>query len=153
RAPRKAVSANGRLSFGLLRPNEIWHACLLYALEDGEQSFRAPEECVENSHKSHQHATMSEWFKTVVKIRTSNEEFYRLFHQALEDMAALRLPIKGTHHMVFMPAAGTAVVSSLHSVGIVCSFLYRIPLFTRNSRVARWRSWARCKPKKTNQLP
>ncbi len=49
---------------------------------------------------------MSEWLKAVAKIRTSNEEFYRLFHQALEDMAALRLPIKGTDHMVFMPTAG-----------------------------------------------
>jgi glycogen debranching enzyme len=107
RAPRKAVSANGRLSFEvMLQPNEIWHACLLYSLEDGEQSFRAPDDCVENSHRSDQHATMSEWLKTVAKIRTSNEEFYRLFHQALEDMAALRLPIKGTDHMVFMPAAG-----------------------------------------------
>ena len=38
RAPRKAVSANGRLSFEVaLHPNEIWHACLLYTLEDGEQ--------------------------------------------------------------------------------------------------------------------
>jgi len=107
RAPSKAVSANGRLSFEVaLQPMEIWHACLLYSLEDGEQSFDAPEDCVENSDKSRQHATLSEWLKTVAKIKTSNEEFYRLFHQALEDMAALRLPIKGTNHMVFMPAAG-----------------------------------------------
>jgi glycogen debranching enzyme len=107
RASCKAVSANGRLSFEIvLQPNEIWHACLLYALEDGEQSFDAPDDCVENSHNSRQHATLSEWLKTVAKMRTSNEEFYRLFHQALEDMAALRLPIKGTDHMVFMPAAG-----------------------------------------------
>jgi len=42
----------------------------------------------------------------VVKIETSNEEFYRLFRQALEDMSALRLPIRGTDHMVFIPAAG-----------------------------------------------
>jgi glycogen debranching enzyme len=107
RASRKAVSANGRLSFEVvLQPNEIWHACLLYTLEDGEESFHAPEECVESSYKSRQYATLSEWLKTVAKIKTSNEEFYRLFHQALEDMAALRLPIKGTDHMVFMPAAG-----------------------------------------------
>ena len=49
---------------------------------------------------------MADWLHTVLKIRTSNEEFYRLFHQALEDMAALRLPIEGTDHMVFLPAAG-----------------------------------------------
>ena len=56
--------------------------------------------------KSHHSETMAEWLKTVVKIETSNEEFYRLFHQALEDMAALRLPIRGTDHVVFLPAAG-----------------------------------------------
>ena len=79
RAPRQAVSANSRLSFEVvLQPNEIWHACVLYTLEDGEQSFHAPDDCVENSDKSRQHATLSEWLKTVVKIQTSNEEFYRL---------------------------------------------------------------------------
>jgi glycogen debranching enzyme len=41
-----------------------------------------------------------------LKIQTSNEEFYRLYHQALEDMAALRLPFPGTDHSVFLPAAG-----------------------------------------------
>ena len=49
---------------------------------------------------------MADWLRNVVKIQTSNEEFYRLFRQALEDMAALRLPIAGTDHMVFLPAAG-----------------------------------------------
>ena len=42
----------------------------------------------------------------MLKIRTSNEEFYRLYRQALEDMAALRLPIADTDHKVFLPAAG-----------------------------------------------
>jgi glycogen debranching enzyme len=107
RAPRKAVSANGRLSFEVtLAPNEIWHACLLYTFEDGDQVFQPSDECVETGNKSPHLRTMSQWLKAVVKIRASNEEFYRLFHQALEDMAALRLPIKGTDHMVFMPAAG-----------------------------------------------
>jgi glycogen debranching enzyme len=106
-APRKAVSANGRLSFEIvLQPNEVWHACLIYTLEDGEQLFHPTDECVEDSDKSPHFETLSQWLKTVVKIRTSNEEFYRLFRQGLEDMAALRLPIKGTDHMVFMPAAG-----------------------------------------------
>jgi glycogen debranching enzyme len=107
RAPRKAVSANGRLSFEVaLAPNEIWHTCLLYTFEDGDQVFQPSDECVETGNKSPHLHTMSQWLKAVVKIKTSNEEFYRLFHQALEDMAALRLPIKGTDHMVFMPAAG-----------------------------------------------
>src|SRR5216684_4490777 len=107
RATSKAVSANGRLSFEVvLQPGEAWHACLLYTLEDSEHQLRAPHDCVGEGHKSRHSESMAEWLKTVVKIETSNEEFYRLFHQALEDMAALRLPIKGTDHVVFLPAAG-----------------------------------------------
>jgi glycogen debranching enzyme len=49
---------------------------------------------------------MTVWLQSALKIRTSNEEFYRLYRQALEDMAALRLPIAGTDHLVFLPAAG-----------------------------------------------
>ena len=36
---------------------------------------------------------LREWQQRVMKITTSNEEFYRFFHQATDDMAALRLPI------------------------------------------------------------
>ena len=107
RASSKAVSANGRLSFEVaLQPNEAWHACLLYTLDDGEKHFRAPLHCVEGGHQSRHAQTMTDWLKTVVKIETSNDEFYRLFRQALEDMHALRLPIRGTDDMVFLPAAG-----------------------------------------------
>jgi glycogen debranching enzyme len=107
RAPGKAVSANGRLSFEVaLAPGGTWHACLLYALEDGERHFPAPRDCVGTSSRSPHTTTTAAWLKTVTKIETRNEEFYRLFHQALEDMAALRLPMGDTNHMIFMPAAG-----------------------------------------------
>jgi glycogen debranching enzyme len=109
RPSSKAVSANGRLSFDVaLQPSEAWHVCLLYTLEDGAQKFHAPGDCLGEISKTHHSETMADWLKTVAKIETRNEEFYRLFHQALEDMAALRLPIKGTstNHMVFIPAAG-----------------------------------------------
>jgi glycogen debranching enzyme len=106
-SPTKAVYANGRLSFEVgLGPGEVWHCCLLYALADGNRHFAAPDHCCHESHQSRHAETMDDWLKNVVKIRTSNEEFYRLFRQALEDMAALRLPIAGTDHMVFLPAAG-----------------------------------------------
>ena len=104
---KTAVYANGRLSFEVvLSPGEAWHSCLLYALMDGEQHFAAPHHCVSDSHKLPHAGTLADWLRTVLKIRTSNEEFYRLYHQALEDMAALRLPIGNTDHMVFLPAAG-----------------------------------------------
>jgi glycogen debranching enzyme len=103
----QAVYANGRLSFEVrLRPEETWHACLLYTLEDGEKRFSPLPSCIWDSDKSHHAETMSEWLQNVLKIRTGNEEYYRFYRQALEDMAALRLPIAGTDHMVFLPAAG-----------------------------------------------
>src|SRR5262249_35294717 len=72
----------------------------------GKTPSRAPRGWGGESPNPRHAETLSQWLKTVVKIETSNEEFYRLFRQALEDMAALRLPIQGTTHMVFIPAAG-----------------------------------------------
>lgn len=107
RSGPRAVLANGRLSFEVsLAPGEAWHCCLLYTMTDGERQFAPPNYCVADSHKLRHAETLADWVQTVLKIRTSNEEFYRLYRQALEDMAALRLPIGGTDHMVFLPAAG-----------------------------------------------
>jgi len=107
RSSAKAVYANGRLSFEVaLKPGEPWHCCLRYTLTDGDRHLASPPHCIGHSHKSRHAETMADWLENVVKIRTSNEEFYRLFRQALEDMAALRLPMAGTDHMVFLPAAG-----------------------------------------------
>ncbi len=106
-ATSRAAYANGRLSFEVaLAPGATWHACLLYELTDGEHQYRAPHGCIEYAHRSGQAAAQHAWQQTVLKVRTSNEEFYRLYHQAIDDMAALRLPIEGTDHMVFVPAAG-----------------------------------------------
>ena len=103
----KGVYANGRLSFEVaLEPGGSWHCCLRYEMTDCDRHFSAPTDCVGQSHKSDHSETMADWLQNVVKIQTSNEEFYRLFRQALEDMAALRLPIAGTDHLVFLPAAG-----------------------------------------------
>jgi len=102
-----AVYANGRLSFEIdINPGESWHSCLFYMLTDGDRTFAPMNECVDQHHKSRHAETLSDWLQSVLKIRASNEEFYRLYRQALEDMAALRLPIFGGDHMVFLPAAG-----------------------------------------------
>jgi len=42
----------------------------------------------------------------VPRLRTSNEEFYRFYNQALDDMTALRLTMPGTDGTVLFPAAG-----------------------------------------------
>jgi glycogen debranching enzyme len=104
---QQAVYANGRISFEMvLEPGAAWHCCLLYTLIDGDQHVAGPRTCIGQAHKSHHAETLADWLRTVLKVRTSNEEFYRLYRQALEDMAALRLPMAETDHMVFLPAAG-----------------------------------------------
>ena len=105
--PKEAVYANGRLSFEVaLEPGEAWHTCLLYSLKDNHKDTGA-HAAASNTILDSDHAeTLVDWLRTVAKIQTSNEEFYRLFRRALEDMAALRLPIQGTDHRVFLPAAG-----------------------------------------------
>jgi glycogen debranching enzyme len=106
RSDSRAVFANGRLSFEVvLPPQGTWHACLLYELVDGQTHYRAPHGCAdgEQSGPAREHR---DWRQTVLKLRSSNEEFYRFFHQSIDDMAALRLPMAGTDHLVFIPAAG-----------------------------------------------
>ena len=102
-----AVNANGRLSFDIaLKAGQAWHRCLNYDLVDGASSIRAPRECTDSSAASANVAKMDERQRTVLKIKTSNEEFYRCYSQGIQDMAALRLTLEGTDHMVFVPAAG-----------------------------------------------
>ncbi|MGC1574637.1 MAG: glycogen debranching N-terminal domain-containing protein [Beijerinckiaceae bacterium] len=102
-----AVDANGRLSFNItLKPAQTWRRCLIYDLADGGKPIRAPRQCAHMSATSDHAVMMDEWRETVLKIDTSNEEFYRCFNQGVQDMAALRLPLPGTDHMVFVPAAG-----------------------------------------------
>ena len=106
-SPKEPVYANGRLSFEVaLEPGEAWHTCLLYTLHDNDKHSAPPRNCIEHHPTSRHAETLADWLRTVAKIQTSNEEFYRLFRRALEDMAALRLPIEGTDHTVFLPAAG-----------------------------------------------
>ncbi len=103
----KVVYANGRLSMDVeLDPGASWHCCLLYDLIDGEQRVAAPSACVAHDSKSKHAADLRDWQRRVLKIETSNEEYYRFFHQAIDDMAALRLPTGDGDHMVFLPAAG-----------------------------------------------
>lgn len=107
RSDGRAVFANGRLSFEVrLPPGGTWHTCLLYEFADGDRRYHAPHDCASETHRSQSSMAHSDWRQTVLKLRSSNEEFYRFYHQAIDDMAALRLPMEGTDHLVFLPAAG-----------------------------------------------
>ena len=99
--------ANGRLIFEIaLKGGEVWRRCLRYDLVDGKEWIRAPRNCSHQTRNSHHAGLVDEWRQAVLKVETSNEEFRRCFNQSVQDMAALRLPLKGTDHRVFVPAAG-----------------------------------------------
>jgi glycogen debranching enzyme len=106
-ADSPAVFANGRLSFPVtLAPGKRWHACLLTDLRDCGEVLTAPGGCAVESGDSEVARMLADWRSATTKLHSTNEEFYRLYHQAVDDLAALRMPVArngGTH---LMPAAG-----------------------------------------------
>jgi glycogen debranching enzyme len=99
--------ANGKLAFAIeLAPRETWHTCLFYDFADGDDWSTAPLSCVADYEASDAAKKQKAWRSTVLKIETSDTGFARAFSQALDDMAALRLPIEGTDQLKFVPAAG-----------------------------------------------
>jgi glycogen debranching enzyme len=103
-----AVYANGRLTFDIeLAPGAQWHSCLTYDLSDGERVYPAPGECTgKDCHISEEGRRLADWQCAVLKLESSNNGFQRLFRQATDDMAALRLPIQGADQAQLVPAAG-----------------------------------------------
>jgi glycogen debranching enzyme len=99
--------ANGRLSFVVeLRPGAAWHTSLLYAFADGDRWSDAPACSVADYMDSEATRAQKLWQASVLKVESSNTVYAAAFAQAIDDMSALRLPIAGTDHMAFVPAAG-----------------------------------------------
>jgi glycogen debranching enzyme len=129
----KPIYANGRLVFEVdLPPGGVWHTCLLYSLFSGGQRCEAPLACNELARDSVAGQRADAWRQSVTKVTTSNEEIYRLFARAVEDVSALRLPIHGTDQMRYVPAAGVpwfvalfgrdSVITSLQSTLVYPDF-------------------------------
>ncbi|HEY2707906.1 MAG TPA: glycogen debranching N-terminal domain-containing protein [Caulobacteraceae bacterium] len=107
KAGSRPVYANGRISFAVqLEPGESWHACLHYDVFDGETLVQAPKACIDRALTSKASRRLAQWQEGALKLTSSNEEFYRFYSQAVDDMASLRLPISGTDHLEFVPAGG-----------------------------------------------
>jgi glycogen debranching enzyme len=107
RGDSQAVLANGRVSFDVdLPPGASWHACLLTDLLDGAQTLAAPGGCTAARRGGRPAASLAEWRHDTLKLSTSNEEFYRLYQQGVDDLAALRLPILRDGLTDLVPAAG-----------------------------------------------
>jgi glycogen debranching enzyme len=103
----RAVYANGRISFEIDMPaGGAWHTCCKYDLMVNEKARPAPKACVQ-AHQTLQSAhSLAHWKEVTTQITTPNEEFYRLYRQSVEDMAALRLPRDEEHPQDLLTAAG-----------------------------------------------
>ena len=101
------IYANGRLTFSVnLKPGASWRTSLLYAFSNGEEWSVAPKNSIDDYMSSDATQARKLWQESVLKVETSNDAFEMTFAQAIDDMAALRLPIEGTDHLQFVPAAG-----------------------------------------------
>jgi len=101
------VYANGRISFAVtIEPGGSWHTCLEYTVTADGQQHAAPKDCIDHAPRSVLAGPLEDWRKAVMKLETTSQDFGQLYRQAVEDTASLRLPVEGTGHLEFMPAAG-----------------------------------------------
>jgi glycogen debranching enzyme len=102
------VYANGRLSFDVeMAPGAAWHTCLLYEVKSGETIDRAPNSCGADLGGHGARTRLDDWRDAALKVEAADEDFERFYRQSVQDVASLRLPIEGTSHLEFTPAAGT----------------------------------------------
>jgi glycogen debranching enzyme len=103
----RAVYANGRISFEIDLPaGGAWHACCKYDLLANDKVQPACEQCARAYGTLECAHNLARWKEVTTQITTPNEEFYRLYRQSVEDMAALRLPRDEGHPQDLLTAAG-----------------------------------------------
>jgi glycogen debranching enzyme len=103
----RAVYANGRISFEIDLPaGGAWHACCKYDLVANDKVQSAHETCVQAHQTLESAHSLAHWKEVTTQITTPNEEFYRLYRQSVEDLAALRLPRDEEHPQDLLTAAG-----------------------------------------------
>ena len=103
-----AVWVNGRLSFAVsLQPGATWCGTLRMDVLDGDTVIPAPNDCVVGANGDGAQATdLARWRAGTMRLTSSNHGLQALFEQAVEDMAALRLPIEQDGVTRVVPAAG-----------------------------------------------
>jgi glycogen debranching enzyme len=107
RAGSKAAYANGRINFEVDLPaGGAWHACCEYDLVENDQVRPAHADCAHAYDTLESAHSLAHWKQVTTQITTPNEEFYRLYRQSVEDMAALRLPRDEEHPQELLTAAG-----------------------------------------------
>ena len=99
---RTAVSAS-RVKSTL---GATWHGCLVYDLYDGERCVAAPTECRHCGLGTNDYRPLIDQQQGVLIVEIDNDASRRLFRQATDNSAALRMPIASGDCTQIVPAAG-----------------------------------------------
>ncbi len=148
RSPAPAVYANGRISFAIeLKPGATWDGVLLYDLRDGDTSYPAPITC-DLGAGSIQARELADWRTGVLKLEANGQAFSRMYEQAVEDIAALRLPVEGPDGSRTITAAGLPWFVALFGRDTLIVALQTIILDSQLGRAAldvlgRWQAKTR----------
>jgi glycogen debranching enzyme len=102
-----ALYANGRITFAIeVAPAAAWHSCVMYDLTEDDECIAAPPECIRDIDRSRAGRALTGWRQAVPRLDSSNSAFARLHTQAVDDLAALRLPVVTDDDAQYMPAGG-----------------------------------------------
>jgi len=148
RGPAPAVYANGRISFAIeLAPGATWHGALMYDLRDGDTSYPAPASCDLGAASAQGHE-LAAWRAGILKLDADGHAFERMYEQAVEDIAALRMPLTGTNGVQTIVAAGLPWFVALFGRDTLIVALQTVVLDTQFSRAAldvlgQWQATAR----------
>ena len=145
--------ANGRLNFEIaLAPGASWHACLHTDIIDGDTAHLAPAACTDSAHLSEAAAGLAAWRLRATRLESPVEMIRNQYGQAIDDIAALRLPVRDDGHTHILPAAGLpwflvpfgrdSLIVSLQSLPVTDEFA-RGALAVLGARQARERDEAR----------
>jgi glycogen debranching enzyme len=103
KASKPLLRAGSRLS---QKARAAWHACCKYDLAANDKVRPAPEQCAQSYDRLESAQSLAHWKQVTTQITAPNEEFYCLYRQSVEDMAALRLPRDKEHPQDLLTAAG-----------------------------------------------
>jgi glycogen debranching enzyme len=102
-----ASYANGRITFDVsLPPGGEWHACNEFVLVENDRRRVPIRSCFDKGHETRFDGLQRDWLSKATSLTSQNEDIYRLYRQAVEDMGALRLHDHDSSDDLWVPAAG-----------------------------------------------
>jgi glycogen debranching enzyme len=97
--------ANGRLYYEVaLEPGQRWHATHVLRLLGQSEPAEPTQPAADKRQAADER--QARWYGIATSLTSSNEDVYRAYHQAVEDLGALRLEDDDDADQTWIPAAG-----------------------------------------------